>query len=203
MLRTHRLPKLKYKYSALSPYIDAKTMRIHHKKHHQGYVDKLNSTIKYHDRMRELKIKELLSRLDEVPASIRTDVRNSGGGHLNHTMFWRMMSPKKTEPKGKLLKLIEDRYTDLDNFKARFTAISMGLFGSGWTWLVFNDGELDIVNLPNQDAPVIKNKYPLLGVDVWEHAYYIKYQNRRADYLKAWWNVVNWDEVSRRLSKSK
>ena len=195
------LPKLSYDYAALEPYIDEKTTQIHHTKHHAAYIQNLNDAIKGHeDLLKGKTLEDLLGAVDKVPEEIRTKVRNHAGGHLNHALFWQIMTPKgKKEPQDKLSYEIKKAFGDFGAFKEEFTAKAMGRFGSGWAFLVINRKKLEIVDTPNQDSPVMQSVMPLLGLDVWEHAYYLKYQNRRADYIEAWWNVVNWEEVERRL----
>lgn len=196
----HELPKLPYAFDALEPHIDKQTMEIHHGKHHQAYITNLNKALEGAPDLAKLSPEDLIKDLSKVPESARGAVRNNGGGHVNHTMFWNSMAPKKGgAPSGKLADAINGAFGSLDKFKEQFVAAGMGRFGSGWAWLVANKGKLEVVSTPNQDNPLTEGKQPILGVDVWEHAYYLKYQNRRADYLAAWWNVVNWDEVAKRL----
>jgi len=191
------LPPLPYPFDALEPSIDAQTMEIHHDKHHKGYVDKLNAALQGHPDLQAKSVTKLVADLDKVPESIRTAVRNNGGGHLNHTLFWQMMSPGGgKQNKGEVGKAIDSTFGSFDKFKEAFAAAAGGQFGSGWAWLVFDDGKLSIMGTPNQDNPITMGKVPLLGVDVWEHAYYLKYQNKRPDYVNAWFNVVNWDFVN-------
>ncbi len=193
------LPPLPYAADALEPTIDARTMEIHHDKHHQAYVTNLNNAIAGNAELEAMTIEELIKNLDKVPADKRTAVRNNGGGHANHSMFWLIMSGDKSEPSGALAKAIED-FGGLDALKDAVNKAGAGRFGSGWAWVVTDgSGKLDVVSTPNQDNPLMdSDKTPILGVDVWEHAYYLKYQNKRPDYLAAWWNVVNWDEVGKR-----
>jgi len=194
------LPKLGYGFDALEPYIDAKTMELHHDKHHATYVEKLNATLEGHDDLQKLDIVELISNLDKVPKDIRTAVRNNGGGHANHSFFWDVMSPGGGgEPSGPLAKALKDTFGSFDDFKTKFKEAAVGRFGSGWAWLCQQDGKLHVCSTPNQDSTVMedKNHAPLLGLDVWEHAYYLKYQNKRPDYIDAWWNVVNWKQVAK------
>ncbi|MBL7056044.1 superoxide dismutase [Candidatus Woesearchaeota archaeon] len=190
------LPKLEYSYDALEPHIDAKTMEIHHTKHHQAYIDKVNAALEGTDLSFDHPFK-LISNLDQIPEDKRTIVRNNGGGHANHMMFWLTMSPDGGgSPVGKLAEAINAKFGSFDKFKEEFEATGIARFGSGWVWLIVKDGELEIVSTPNQDNPVMdKLGNPLLGCDVWEHAYYLKYQNKRPDYLKAFWNVVNWKRL--------
>lgn len=194
----YELPKLPYAYDALEPYIDAKTMEIHYTKHHQAYVNKLNEALAKHAELENKSLEELLKQLEVVPEDIRTAVRNHGGGHYNHSTFWRLMAPKAGgEPKGKLSEAIQTTFGDFTKFKEQFTGAAAGVFGSGWAWLVKDGLKLMIVTTPNQDNPISKGQLPILGLDVWEHAYYLKYQNRRPEYIEAWWNVVNWEEVAK------
>lgn len=195
------LPLLPYANDALEPTIDARTMEIHHDKHHQAYVTNLNNAIAGNAELEAMSIEELIKNLDKVPADKRTAVRNNGGGHANHSMFWLIMSGDKTEPSGALKKAIDD-FGGLDALKEAVNKAGAGRFGSGWAWVVTDgSGKLEVVSTPNQDNPMMDtDKTPILGVDVWEHAYYLKYQNRRPDYLSAWWNVVNWDEVGKRYN---
>ncbi|MFN8481699.1 MAG: superoxide dismutase [Anaerolineae bacterium] len=195
-----QLPPLPYPYDALEPYIDTMTMQIHHDKHHQAYVTNLNNAIAGNAELEAMSIEALLANLDKVPENIRMAVRNNGGGHANHTMFWEIMGPNGGgAPSGALAEAIDAAFGSFDAFKTQFADAGVKRFGSGWAWLVNDGGKLSIVSTPNQDTPVMDGKTPILGVDVWEHAYYLKYQNRRPDYLSAWWNVVNWDEVARRF----
>ncbi len=193
------LPPLPYDYDALEPYIDAETMRLHHDKHHNTYVTALNKALEGQPQLAARSIEQILENLQEVPEDIRMAVRNNGGGHANHSMFWRLMKPKGSEaPKGELLHILESTFSSLDNFKTAFNDAATKRFGSGWAWLFIDkDGKLQITSSANQDSPLSDAVYPLLGLDVWEHAYYLKYQNRRPEYLSAWWNVVNWEEVER------
>lgn len=194
-----QLPKLDYSYDALEPHIDAKTMEIHHTKHHQAYIDKLNKAIEGTE-WADKSIEEIIKNIDSVPEDIKKTVRNNGGGHYNHSLFWKMMSPDGGgEPAGELLDKINDAFGDFDKFKEEFAEAATGQFGSGWAWLVLDGDKLAIVSTPNQDSPLTDGKTPILGLDVWEHAYYLKYQNKRPDYIDAWWNVVNWSEVAKRL----
>ena len=199
----HELPKLPYSYDALEPYVDKETMEIHYTKHHQGYVNNLNAALEGHKDLQEKTVEELLKNLDAVPEDIRTAVRNNGGGHLNHSFFWNWMTEDKNqEPKGELLKAINDTFGSLDKFKEKFAAAAGSRFGSGWAWLVLNNGKLEVTSTPNQDNPVSDGLTPILGLDVWEHAYYLKYQNRRPDYVKNWFNVVNWDQVEKLFNEN-
>ncbi len=201
----YSLVALPYAYDALEPYIDRETMQFHHDKHHQAYVNNLNSALKKYPNLHDQSIEQLILNLDKLPADIRTTVRNNGGGDLNHTMFWQIMSPTgKREPSGQLAKAIEAKFGSFDEFKNAFTQAGLKVFGSGWVWLVLDkSANLDIMTTANQDSPLLSGFYPIMGNDVWEHAYYLKYRNLRAEYLKQWWNVVNWDEVSRRYLQAK
>ena len=201
----HELPPLLYPKEALEPHIDAQTMEIHHDKHHTAYVNNLNKAIAGKPDLEKKSVQELISNLDAVPQEIRTVVRNNAGGHANHTMFWKSMGPNAGgKPSGKLAEDISATFGSFDAFKEKFEAAGIGRFGSGWVWLIVNKaGKLEIVSTPNQDNPIMEGNKPVLGNDVWEHAYYLKYQNRRPDYLKAWWNVVNWSEVSNNYEAAK
>ena len=195
----YELPDLPYAYDALEPHINEETMRVHHTKHHQGYTNKLNAALDKHPDLKDKPLEELLADPDAVPADIRGAVRNNGGGYYNHKLFWPLMSPNGGgNPSGALGEAIDRDFGSFDAFKEQFGTAAGTLFGSGWAWLVSdNSGKLEIVQCPNQDAPVMTGKKPVLGLDVWEHAYYLKYQNKRPDYVSAWWNVVNWDEANR------
>ena len=199
------LPKLPYDYAALEPYIDAKTMQIHHSKHHGAYIQNLNDALKGHEEILNKKtLEQLLGDIGKIPEEIRTKIQNHGGGHLNHTLFWQIMSPKaKKEPTGNLAQQIKKVFGGFTQFKERFSLAAMSRFGSGWAWLVVKKGKLEVLDLPNQESPLTQGSAPILGLDVWEHAYYLKYQNRRAEYIEAWWNVVNWEEVGRRFGLAK
>lgn len=194
----YELPRLPYGYEGLEPHIDAETMRLHHTKHHQTYVDKLNAALEGHPELAAMPIEVLVSNQATVPENIRTAVRNHGGGHVNHSIFWGNMTPKGGAPDGDLAAALERTFGNVSAFQERFTDAAAGVFGSGWAWLVLKQGALEILPRPNQDSPLMEGLIPLLGGDVWEHAYYLKYQNRRTDYLKAWWNVVNWQDVAER-----
>lgn len=190
------LPELKYSYDALEPHIDQLTMETHHSKHHQAYVDNLNKALEGHEKFQEMKIEDILKSLEELPENIRTAVRNNGGGHYNHTLFWDMMSANGGgKPEGELAKKIDEDLGGFDKFKEDFKKAAVGQFGSGWAWLVLDNGKLAIVSTPNQDNPISQGKTPLLGIDVWEHAYYLKFKNKRADYIDSWWNVVDWKKI--------
>ncbi|HET7579804.1 MAG TPA: superoxide dismutase [Bacillales bacterium] len=200
----YELPELPYAYNALEPHIDEETMKIHHDKHHNTYVTKLNAALEGHEDLSQKSVDELVANLDAVPENIRTAVRNNGGGHANHSFFWPIMSPNGGgQPSGELADAISQKFGSFDDFKEQFKKAAAGRFGSGWAWLVVNNGELEIVDTPNQDNPLADGKTPVLGVDVWEHAYYLKYQNRRPDYLEAFFNVINWDEVEKRYQAAK
>ena len=193
----HELPKLPYSNDALEPHIDARTMEIHHTKHHQAYITNLNGAIQGKPELEKKSIEDLIQNLSSVPEDIRTVVRNNGGGHWNHTFFWQIMGPGKGgEPGGELGTALKTAFGGFDKFKEAFAKAGTGRFGSGWAWLVNDGGKLSITSTPNQDNPLMEGKRPILGIDVWEHAYYLKYQNRRPDYITAWWNVVNWDKVA-------
>jgi superoxide dismutase, Fe-Mn family len=197
----HTLPALPYDFNALEPHIDAQTMQIHHGKHHQAYVNNLNVALDKHPELHKKSLDELLQGLNSVPEAIRAAVRNNGGGHANHSLFWTLMSAKGGgEPGGALADAIKKAFGDFAKFKEQFAAAGTGRFGSGWVWLISNNGKLEITSTPNQDTPVMDGKTPILGLDVWEHAYYLKYQNRRPDYIAAWWNVVDWAEVGKRFA---
>ncbi|GAB6936460.1 MAG: superoxide dismutase [Bacillota bacterium] len=201
----HELPALPYAYNALEPHIDALTMEIHHSRHHATYVNNLNAALEGHPELQEKSVEDLLRNLNEVPESIRTAVRNNGGGHANHTLFWQIMSPNGGgQPTGELAEAINRTFGSFEKFKEEFTKAALTRFGSGWAWLVVKpDGSLAVYSLPNQDSPYMEGDTPILGLDVWEHAYYLKYQNKRPDYVAAWWNVVNWDEVNKRYLAAK
>jgi Fe-Mn family superoxide dismutase len=194
----YTLPPLPYAYEALQPHIDAETMRIHHDKHHLAYITNANKLLADQPELAKLSPEELLANLDKAPEAIRTGLRNNVGGHLNHSQFWLMMSPDGGgEPTGELAEAIKKDFGSFDEFKKQLTDAALKRFGSGWAWLVEKDGKLSIISTPNQDPPLLEGKTALLGIDVWEHAYYLKYQNRRADYINGWWNVVNWPYVAK------
>jgi superoxide dismutase, Fe-Mn family len=196
----YEVPPLPYDYAALEPHIDEQTMRLHHDKHHQAYVDKANGALEGTE-WEGKPIEEVIADLDSLPDDKKGVVRNNGGGHLNHSLFWESMSPDGGgEPSGDLASAISDAFGSFDDFKEQFEAAGVGQFGSGWAWLVLDGGSLKITSTPNQDSPISSGATPLVGNDVWEHAYYLKYQNKRPDYLKAWWNVVNWDKVAERYA---
>jgi superoxide dismutase, Fe-Mn family len=200
----YKLPDLPYPYDALEPHIDARTMEIHHSKHHNTYVTNANNALEGHSDLENMDVEELLRNFNKVPEDIRTAVRNNAGGHANHDLFWKIMGPNGGgEPSGELADAINAKFGDFSTFKDQFKTAATGRFGSGWAWLVVNNGELEITSTPNQDSPLMDGLTPILGLDVWEHAYYLKYQNLRPNYVDAWWNVVNWDEVARRYSAAK
>jgi Fe-Mn family superoxide dismutase len=195
----HELPPLPYDYNALEPHIDEQTMRIHHDRHHGTYVNNLNAALEGHPDLQAKSLDELLRNINSVPESIRTAVRNNGGGHANHSLFWEIMSPNGGgQPTGALADAISSTFGSFEKFKDEFSKAAAGRFGSGWAWLVVDNGKLAVTSTPNQDSPLMEGKTPILGLDVWEHAYYLKYQNKRPDYIAAWWNVVNWAEVGKR-----
>ena len=199
----YELPPLPYDYNALEPYIDEETMHLHHDKHHQAYVNNLNTALQGQSQFENMSVDDLMRNINSVPESIRTAVRNNGGGHANHSMYWQIMKPNGGgEPTGDLANAINSAFGSFDQFKAAFNDAGAKRFGSGWAWLVIGaDGKLAVTSTANQDSPLIDGQYPVMGNDVWEHAYYLKYQNRRPDYLAAWWNVVNWDEIAKRYAQ--
>ncbi len=201
----YEVPALPYAFDALEPTIDATTMEIHHDRHHAAYVSNLNGALEGHDALASKSVEDLIADLNAVPENIRTAVRNNGGGHANHSLFWTIMGPNGGgEPGGELGAAINSTFGSLDELKSKMNAAGAGQFGSGWSWLVVNsDGGLEVMATANQDSPLSSGKTPILGVDVWEHAYYLKYQNARPAYLEAWWNVVNWDEVASRYAAAK
>jgi Fe-Mn family superoxide dismutase len=204
MTYPYSLPALPYDFGALEPHIDTQTMQIHHGKHHQAYVTNLNAALEKAPEWQKASLPELLTSLAQVPEAVRTAVRNNGGGHFNHSFFWTLMGPNGGgAPAGDLADAISKSFGGFDAFKTQFQAAAMGRFGSGWAWLVVDGAGLKIESSPNQDSPLMEGKHAILGLDVWEHAYYLKYQNRRADYVGAWWNVVRWDVVAAELSKRK
>lgn len=201
---TYTLPDLPYAYDALEPYIDEETMHLHHDKHHNTYVTNLNSAIEKYPELGEKTIEELLSDMDAIPTDIKTAVRNNGGGHANHSFFWEIMAPNAGgEPTGEIKEAINEAFGDFSSFKEEFKKAAAGRFGSGWAWLVMENGKLAITSTANQDSPLMEEKTPILGLDVWEHAYYLKYKNVRPDYIAAFWNVINWDEVNKRFEAAK
>jgi superoxide dismutase, Fe-Mn family len=199
-----KLPDLPYAFDALEPHIDARTMEIHHDKHHAAYTSKLNDALEQNAELQSKSIEDLLRSIDSVPESIRTTVRNNGGGYANHALFWEIMSPDGGgEPRGGVADAIQQAFGSFDDFKTKLAGAAASQFGSGWGWLVVNGGKVEVYSLPNQDSPYMKGHTPILGVDVWEHAYYLKYQNRRPDYLQAWWNTVDWSEVEKRYQAAR
>ena len=201
----HELPALSYDFNALEPHIDARTMEIHHDKHHAGYVSKLNAALEKHPDLGDWSLEKLLGQISEVPEDIRTAVRNNGGGHANHTLFWDIMGPGGGgKPSGDLGAAINGEFGDFESFQERLSTAAATRFGSGWGWLTVDaGGKLGVESTPNQDGPLMEGRTPILGIDVWEHAYYLNYQNRRPDYIKAWWNVINWDAVAQRYAAAR
>ena len=198
------LPQLPYEYDALEPHIDKETMNIHHTKHHNTYVTNLNAALEGHEDLAGKSLEELLANIESVPESIRTAVRNNGGGHANHSLFWELLSPNGGgEPTGELAEAIAAKFGSFESFKEEFAKAATTRFGSGWAWLTVKDGELELYSTPNQDSPLMEGKTPILGLDVWEHAYYLNYQNRRPEYIASFWNIVNWDEVAKRYASAK
>lgn len=198
------LPPLPYAFDALEPYIDAQTMEIHHDKHHAAYVKNLNAALEKHPELSNKSLDELASNPNSLPEDIRAAVRNNGGGHFNHTLFWSLMSPNGGgEPKGPLAQAIGSAFGSFASFKENFEKAAVGRFGSGWAWLGMQNGKLAVISMPNQDVPMLEGMVPILGIDVWEHAYYLKYQNRRPEYVSNWWNVVNWEEADRRYAEAR
>lgn len=198
------LPDLPYSYDALAPYISSDIQHLHHSAHHATYVKNLNTALEKYPQWQSKTIEEIVTSLDQIPKDIQTVVRNNGGGHYNHSMFWQMMSPKGGgQPSGTLLDKMQHSFGDFKTFQEQFSTGATKVFGSGWQWLVFDNGEMKLMSTPNQDSPLSLGKTPLLGLDVWEHAYYLQYYNKRADYITAWWNIVNWDNVAKRLSEAR
>jgi superoxide dismutase, Fe-Mn family len=198
------LPNLPFDYKALEPHISEEIMKLHHVGHHATYVKNLNTALESYPNLQEKSIEELLTSLDQIPEVIRTTVRNNGGGHYNHSLFWQMLSPDGGgDPTGEIKEALNNKFDDFESFKKEFSEKASKVFGSGWLWLTVNNGELEIISTPNQDTPISGGKSPLLGVDVWEHAYYLQYKNKRADYITAWWNIVNWEFVGSLFQKSK
>jgi len=194
----YRLPELDYSYAALEPYIDTKTMEIHHSKHHQAYIDKVNKALENEPDLQNKSVEQLISDLEAIPAAIRTAVRNNGGGHANHSLFWKVIGPDQGgKPDGKLAEAIDQEFGSFAAFQEQFEAAAANRFGSGWAWLVKDGSKLAVESTANQDSPLMEDRKPLLGLDVWEHAYYLKYQNKRPEYIKAFWNVVNWEQVAK------
>lgn len=201
---TYTLPDLPYAYDALEPHIDEETMKLHHDKHHNAYVNNANAALEGHEELQKLTVEELLAQLDDVPADIKTALRNNAGGHANHSLFWKVLSPNGGgEPTGVLADDIKQAFGSFDEFKELLETVATGQFGSGWAWLVVDNGELKVTSTANQDSPLMEGQTPILGVDVWEHAYYLNYQNRRPDYVKAFWNLVDWAEVAKRYEEVK
>ena len=199
----HTLPKLPYDYNALEPYIDAQTMTIHHTKHHQAYIDKLNGAVK-DTKFETMNVDEILKKINDVPENIRMAVRNHGGGHSNHNFFWQIMAPNAGgEPHGSVGDAIKHAFGSFDKFKEEFTNTAMTIFGSGWAWLIIEDNKLEIIKTPNQDSPLMEGKIPLLGIDMWEHAFYLLRQNRKNEYIDAFWHVINWQQVNKNYEKAK
>jgi len=197
----YELPPLPYGYDALEPHFDAKTMEIHHTKHHQTYVDKLNAALEGHDDLSGQSVEDLMRNFDQVPEDIKGPVRNHGGGHANHSLWWKILAKDAGgEPTGAVADGIKEAFGDFNAFKEKFNAAATNHFGSGWAWLVSEGGKLSVLSMPNQNSPLAEGKTPILGIDVWEHAYYLKYQNRRPEYIAAFWNVVNWDQVNENLT---
>jgi Fe-Mn family superoxide dismutase len=200
----HELPPLPYAFDALEPHIDAQTMQIHHDKHHATYVTKLNDALKDHPELQQKSLEDLLRGINEVPEAIRTAVKNHGGGHANHSLFWQIMGPGGGgTPSGPLGDALGQAFGSFEAFKEKLTTTATNVFGSGWGWLVARDGKLEVIGKPNQDSPWMEGQVPLLGVDVWEHAYYLKYQNKRPDYLSAWWNTINWQTVEQQYQRAR
>lgn len=198
------LPQLPYAYDALEPHIDKETMNIHHTKHHNTYVTNLNAALEGNEELLSKSVEEIVANLDAVPEEKRTAVRNNGGGHANHSLFWTIISPNGGgQPTGELAEAITSKFGSYDSFKEEFAKAATTRFGSGWAWLVVNNGEIEITSTPNQDSPLSEGKTPIIGLDVWEHAYYLNYQNRRPEYINAFWNVVNWDEAEKRYNAAK
>ncbi|MBT9718940.1 superoxide dismutase [Enterococcus durans] len=201
---TYTLPDLPYAFDALEPYIDEETMHLHHDKHHNTYVTNLNAAIEKYPELGEKSVEELISDMDAIPTDIKTAVQNNGGGHANHSFFWKIMAPNAGgEPTGEIKEAIDEVFGDFATFKEEFKKAAAGRFGSGWAWLVLEDGKLVITSTANQDSPLMTGQTPILGLDVWEHAYYLKYKNVRPDYIAAFWNVVNWDEVNKQFAAAK
>jgi len=198
------LPELGYEYNALEPYIDEETMKIHHKKHHQAYIDKLNAALEKHPELHERRVRELVANLEEVPEDIRTAVRNHGGGHVNHEFFWQILKKNGGKlPEGKIGDAINKKFGSYEEFKKKFSDAALTRFGSGWAWLVVNkDKKLEVMSTANQDSPLSEGKKPVLGVDVWEHAYYLKYQNKRPEYIENFFNVINWEKVNEKYEEA-
>ncbi|HVB07932.1 MAG TPA: superoxide dismutase [Candidatus Acidoferrales bacterium] len=200
----YTVPPLPYSFDALEPYIDAKTMEIHHDKHHGAYVTNLNKAVEGHPDLGRLSVEALITKIDSVPENIRAAVRNNGGGHANHSLFWKIMKKGGGgEPKGEIAEAIKSTFGTFNEFKTKFNEAATKRFGSGWAWLQIKDGKLGIESMPNQDNPLMSGAKPVMGIDVWEHAYYLKYQNRRPEYIEAWWNVVNWEQINQNYAGAK
>lgn len=198
-----QLPKLDYEYNSLAPYISEDIQTLHHTKHHQAYINNLNTALEKYPELQQKSIEEIITSLDSLPEDIKKIVRNNGGGHYNHSLFWKMMAPKKDQkPSGVLLDKIQHAFGDVKTFQEQFGQQALKIFGSGWQWLVLDNNELKLMSTPNQDSPLSEGKTPILGLDVWEHAYYLQYYNKRPDYIEAWWNVVNWEFAKKALSKN-
>lgn len=197
----YELPKLSYKYDVLEPYIDAKTMEIHYTKHHQAYVDKLNLALEKYPDLQKKKVEDLLRDINSIPEDVRTAVKNHGGGHFNHSLFWELLK-KGVKFEGDIVKAVDKVFGSFDDFKKKFSETALGRFGSGWAWLVLNNGKLEVYSTANQDSPLMEGKIPVLGLDVWEHAYYLKYQSRRAEYVEAFFNIINWKKVNEIYKKA-
>lgn len=200
----HQLPKLNYSYDALEPYLDARTMEIHHGKHHQAYVDKLNAALKNYPDLQEKTLRELMAETENLPSEIKTSIINNGGGHFNHSFFWQIMAPQKGgEPQGNISSAINSQFGDYLKFKEQFSQVSLNFFGSGWVWLVKDkNGRIEIISTQGHDTSLAEHKKPLIVIDVWEHAYYLRYQNRRGEYIDAWWKAVNWEEVEKNYNEA-
>ncbi len=198
----HKLDTLPYAYNALEPYFDEQTTKLHHDKHHQTYVDKLNAALESHKDLQNKTIEELLKDLNKIPEAIRNQVKNHGGGHFNHSFWWPMLK-KDIKPSGEILKAIESKFGSFDKFKEEFTKAALTVFGSGWAWLVLSNGNLEIISTPNQDCPISQGKIPIIGLDVWEHAYYLKYQNRKNEFIESFYKVINWDKVNEYYKEAK
>jgi Fe-Mn family superoxide dismutase len=196
------LPKLEYDYEDLEPYIDKETMKIHHSKHHAGYVKKLNEAVSKNKKLQDISLEELLKNIDSIDSSKKSVIKNNGGGHFNHSLFWKVMTPKGKKPHGKIDNFIKNTFGSINSFKEKFTEAALNQFGSGWAWLIIKNGNLSIVSTLNQDSPITEGSVPLLGIDVWEHAYYLKYKNKRLDYINAWWNVINWQQVEKNFRET-
>ena len=200
----HELSPLPYPYNALEPHIDKQTLEIHHDKHHGAYITNLNKALEGHADLQRLDVEQLIAKLDAVPENIRTAVRNNGGGHANHSLFWKIMKEGGGgDPRGEIAEAVQKAFGSFADFKTKFSQAATTHFGSGWAWLMIQDGKLVVKSLPNQDSPLMSGAKPVMGLDVWEHAYYLKYQNRRPEYIEAWWNVVNWDQIAENYAQAK